>query len=233
MWERKIGRPKDWFYFPLPHFPVWWNSLYLASQCLPETATIDLPIQSFVARLQIFFAEDVALHPDFGRQPSIDLQLTFEVGAIEEDFEPQFSGVDIDQNQIACSERIFDSAPGEDASAHGVVGLGQLSARVSLGERSEERILGLCDYPRAISQAGNGRRDLPVAQAAQIDFGDVLQLEDDLDAGIDQHPPRHGLAVLLVFGDLPGVEAEDVARAKGRAAIGVKEAVLRFVEHRP
>src|SRR5262249_20917991 len=39
--------------------------------------------------------------------------------------------------------------------------------------------------------------------------------------------------VLLVFGDLPGVEAEDMARAKCRTAIGVKEAVLRFVEHRP
>src|SRR5262245_58099707 len=126
------------------------HSLYFTPQRLPEAAAVDLPIQSFVARLQIFFAEDVALHPDFGREPSVGFQLAFEIGAVDEDFEPQFAGVDVDQNQIACGMRIFDFAPGEDASAHCVVGLVHLSARVPLGERGEERVFGLCDYARAV-----------------------------------------------------------------------------------
>lgn len=73
-----------------------------------------------------------------------------------------------------------------------------------------------------VSQTGNRRRDRPFAQVAKINFGDILQLEDNLGVGVEQQPARYSFAVLLVFGDFPGVKIEDVARAKGRAAIGVK-----------
>src|SRR5262245_11049832 len=86
---------------------------------------------------------------------------------------------------------------------------------------------------RLICQPGDGSVERAFTELVRIDLRQVLQLKDHLRFGVGCYNTRDSFSVLFILNNLPGKKVEDMLRAEGRATIGIKQSLFRFVKHSP